>query len=146
MILVPLRERGYMLALREAWVGGKKNDVTVVVGSVDGHAIDFADVLSWTPSGLFKVDLKDRIQDIGSLDRRDDIAKAIFDTTKTEFIRLHMKDLKYLMRSFQPSRTAMWVIFILATLAEIGLAWRSVTNSVTAADPKWTNRYGEFKG
>lgn len=144
LIFVPTSDRAYMLALKDAWMGGKKNDVDIVIGSVNGKTIDWADVMSWSPSGEFKVDIKNRLQDIGTLDRRDDIQAAIYDTTKNEFVRMHMKDMKYLIRSFQPSRFSMWVIFILATLIEIGITYRAVTNDVTDDDPSWSN-YGESK-
>jgi hypothetical protein len=142
VILVPLNDRSYIIALKDAWKGGKKNDVNVVIGSVDGHTIDFADVVSWSPSGQYKVDIKNRIQDIGTLDKRDDIQQAIMELTKTEFVRLHMKDMKYLVRSFQPSPLAMWIIFILATLAEIGLTYWTVTNEITDDDPDWADKFG----
>jgi len=47
---------------------------------------------------------------------------AINDTIIAEFVRMHMKDMKFLMRSFQPSGTSMIVIFILAALISIGLS------------------------
>ena len=79
---------------------------------------------------------------IGTLDKRDDIQQAIMELTKTEFVRLHMKDMKYLVRSFQPSPLAMWIIFILATLAEIGLTYWTVTNDITDDDPDWADKFG----
>jgi hypothetical protein len=146
VIFVPTSEREYMLAFKDAWLGGKKNDVDIVIGSTDGHEIAWADVMSWSPSGQFKVDIKNRIQEIGTLDHRDDIKTVIFDTTKNEFVRLHMKDMRYLMRSFQPSRTAMLIFFILGILIQIGITIRVVSNDITDDDPKWINDYGEFKG
>lgn len=145
LIFVPTNDRAYMLALKDAWMGGKKNDVDIVIGSVDGHTIDWADVMSWSPSGQFKVDIKNRIQDIGSLDQRDAIKDTIFETTKNEFVRMHMKDMKYLMRSFQPSPFAMWFIFILGIVVEIGITYRAVTNDITDDDPDWVDYGGDLK-
>ena len=145
VILVPTDDRSYVLALKDAWVGGKKNDATIVIGSLDGHEIKWADILSWSPSGQYKTDIKDGIEDIGTLDRRDDIQQLVLKVTKNEFVRMHMKDLKYLVRSFQPSLTAMWIIFVLATLLEIGLAYRSVTNQITDARPRWEDDEGNIK-
>ena len=122
VILVPTNDRSYMLALKDAWVGGKKNDVDVVIGSADGNKIDFADVLSWSTNKALAVDLRDEIQDIGSLGQKDAIVGAINGTVEKDFVRMHMKDMKWLMRSFQPSQTSMIVIFILATLISLGLS------------------------
>jgi hypothetical protein len=124
VILVPTNDRSYMLALKDAWVGGKKNDVDVVIGSSDGNGdkIDFADVMSWSTNKTLAVDLRDRIQADGSLLQKDAIVRDIGESVDKNFVRMHMKDMKWLMRSFQPSQTAMIVIFILATLISIGLS------------------------
>jgi len=121
VILVPTNDRAYMLALRDAWVGGKKNDVDVVIGSEDGNTIGFADVMSWSTNKALQVTLKDRIE--GSyLTDKDAIVAAINENVSHDFKRMHMKDMKWLMRSFQPSQTAMIIIFILATLISIGIS------------------------
>lgn len=141
VLLVPTNDRNYMLALKDAWVGGKKNDVVVAIGSVDGHKIEWADVLSWTPKTDYKIALKNRIEDIGSLDLRDAIRDAVYTTTVQKFERMHMKDMKYLMRSFQPSATAMWVIFIISTILSLGLAVWSLMNQFTEGNPQGRPRY-----
>src|SRR5271166_1902059 len=122
VILVPTNDRSYMLALKDAWVGGKKNDVDVVIGSSDGNKIDFADVMSWSTNKAMAVDLRDQLQAVGDLQKKDDLVNAINDVITAEFVRMHMKDMKFLMRSFQPSGTSMIVIFILATLISIGIS------------------------
>lgn len=131
VLLVPTDNIDYMQALQEKWKGGKKNDVVVVIGSLDGHKIEWVGVLSWSPNGDFKADLKNQIEDIGTLDRRDDIAASIRNVTAAKFQRMHMKDFKYLMRSFQPSATAMWITFVLSTLLSLGLAAWSIYNDIT---------------
>ncbi len=141
VILVPTSDRNYMYALKDKWLGGKKNDVDIVIGSKDGHNIDFADVMSWSTNKAMAVDLKNRIQDIGTLDKRDDIQKVIFTTVQSEFVRMHMKDMKWLIRSFQPSTTCMIWLFIFAMLIEGGLAWWTITNDITPDDPSGSRRY-----
>jgi hypothetical protein len=131
LIFVPTNDRSYMLALKDAWLGGKKNDVDVVIGSTDGHTIGFVDVMSWSTNKAMAVDLRNRIQDIGTLDKRDDIQQAILTTVKAEFVRMHMKDMKWLMRSFQPSGTVMIWLLIISILIEGGLAYWTVTNDIT---------------
>jgi hypothetical protein len=135
LILVPTNDRSYILALKDAWLGGKKNDVDVVIGSADGHSIGFVDVMSWSTNKAMAVDLRNRIQDVGTLDKRDDIQQAILVTVRNEFVRMHMKNMKWLMRSFQPSGTTILILFILATLIEAGLAWWTITNDITEDNP-----------
>lgn len=131
LLLVPTQDRAYMFALKDAWLGGKKNDVDIVIGvGTDGHSIAFADVLSWSTNKDMAVDLKNHIQSIGTIDRRDDIKNVIYTTVNNEFVRMHMKNMKWLMRSFQPSGTAMLLLFLLGLLAEGGLAWWCITNDI----------------
>lgn len=119
LIFVPLSNRDYIAALKDVWIGGKKNDIDIIIGSKDGHNIDFVDVMSWTTNPAFKVQLKNEISDIGTLDQRDKINSVIFNTSKDKFVRLHMKDMKYLMRSYQPSRKSMIIIFVISIIFSI---------------------------
>jgi hypothetical protein len=141
LLLVNTADPTYTMALKDVWVGGKKNDVVVVIGSLDGHKVEFVDVLSWTPRADFKVELRDAILHIGSLDQRDQIVQAITSHVNNQFERMHMKDFKYLMRSFQPSRVAMWWIFVLSTLLSFGLAIWSIVNNITDDNVGYSNRF-----
>lgn len=120
--LVGTADPSYVYALKTAWLGGKKNDAVVVIGSRDGHVIDFVDVISWATHADFRDSLRDDIMQIGTLDRKDAIIKVIYSDTKERFVRMHMKDLQYLMRSFQPSGIAMWTLFILSTIISISFS------------------------
>jgi hypothetical protein len=135
VILVPTDDRTYTLALKDAWLGGKKNDVDVVIGSTDGTEIGFVDVMSWSTNKSMGVDMRNRIQEVGDLAQRDQIGKIIGETVDQEFVRMHMKDMKYLMRSFQPSTTLMLVLFILSIAIEGGLAYWTITNDITGDNP-----------
>lgn len=131
LLFVKTADPKYTLALKDAWLGGKKNDAIIVIASLDGHKIEFADVVSWSPAALFKIALKDDIQRIGSLDRRDEIATVIRAEVGGKFQRMHMKDYQYLVRSFQPSSTAMVWLIVIGIVASIGLAIWCVGNDMT---------------
>jgi hypothetical protein len=131
LVLAATDDPAYVTALKEAWVGGKKNDAVVVIGSIDGHRIAFADVLSWTPAQDYKIAIRDGILDIGTLDARDEIVGLIAKETEAKFVRMHMKDFAYLTRSFQPSQGAMVFLFLLGIASTIGLAVWSVVNDIT---------------
>lgn len=142
LIVVPTNDRTYSLALKDAWLGGKKNDVDVVIGSQDGETIGFVDVMSWSTNKALSVDLRNHIQGIGRLSLRDSIAGTITSDIDHEFVRMHMKDMKWLMASFQPSGTTLIILFLLAILIEGGLAYWCVTNDITEDSP----RGGDFPG
>jgi hypothetical protein len=122
VILVPTNDRNYTYALKDAWVGGKKNDVDVIIGSQDGSKIDFADVMSWSTNHALQVELRDDIQDIGDLNQRDKIVEAINTRVDADFVRMHMKSMQWIMRSYQPSGTTIFWLFIVGVVLSLGIS------------------------
>ena len=116
MILAYTADPRYEYALEKAWVGGKKNDLIVIIGTTKYPAIDWVRIVSWTTDASIKVVLRDDIQGIGTLDQRDAIMGVIRKEVTTRFQRRHMKDMKYLAASHTPSGTALIVIIILEIL------------------------------
>jgi hypothetical protein len=125
VILAATADPRYEFALQKAWVGGKKNDLVVCIGVTKYPAIDWVRIISWTTDASVKVLLRDDIMAIGTLDKRDDIMGAIRKEVTVHFQRRHMKDLKYLVASHQPSGTAMVVILFLECIAVFGVAYTS---------------------
>ena len=106
-------------ALKSAWLGGKKNDVIVVIGTPAYPTIEWVRVLSWTDRELFKVQLRDAIMDLKTVDRN-----AILDTVEnlitSGFQRKHMADFEYLKNQIEPPTWAIVLLFILSVLASVG--------------------------
>lgn len=103
--------REYFYALSQHWIGGKKNDITVLI-SMDGERLEWAQVMAWTDHELFKVKLRNALMDIGKLDRAE-ILKAIDSNVRKEYVRKSMKDFKYLQASIKPTTTQwMWAMAI----------------------------------
>jgi hypothetical protein len=126
LVFARTTDPAYLYAFKDAWVGGKKNDAVILIGSSDGHTIAWDDIVSWGTDKSYDITLRDRIREIGTLDKRDDVVKAISEETTAHFQRLHMKNMKYLTANFQPSSTAMFVLLIIGTLLCGGLCWASV--------------------
>jgi hypothetical protein len=120
VVLVPTDDPTYVYAFKDAWLGGKKNDAIILIGSTDGHQIAWADVVSWTTNKGYIINLRDAIIRIGTLDKRDEIVHTIVEESRTDFARMHMKNYKWLTRNFQPSGTALIVLFILGTILSLG--------------------------
>lgn len=127
VVLVPTDDQSYVYAFKDVWLGGKKNDAIILIGSTDGHTIAWTDVVSWTTNKGYIIDLRDAILKIGTLDKRDDIVNTISQKSSTEFVRMHMKNYKWLTRNFQPSGTALIILFILGTIFSLGTAILSIT-------------------
>lgn len=126
IVLVPTADPSYAYAFRDKWVGGKKNDAIILIGSLDGHKIEWADVISWTTNKGYIIKLRDAITGIGVLDKRDEIVQAIVTESNTDFVRMHMKNYEWLLRNFEPSATAMWILFIIGMLASLGATWFTI--------------------
>lgn len=119
-IVVKTADPNYVRALKTAWLGAQKNDFVVVIGSLDGHKIEFADVVSWSPKEDLKVEVRDLIQGT-TLDDRDKIVNGTADLVNAKFQRLHMKEYKYLLSTVELTTGEMTTSMILCVLAEIGL-------------------------
>jgi len=115
-------DREWAEGLREAWLGGKKNDAILVVGAPNFPEIAWADVVSWTENADFKVNLKDDVEAMKTWDS-DRILRTIHEATSLHYKRRSMKDFEYLWATIEPSSTAMWWIAVLSLLLSVGGSW-----------------------
>lgn len=123
VIVVLTREpRDWFYALQETWIGGKKNDIVLVVGVDAEDKPAWVEVMAWTIDPIFKVKLRDDIIDEGVL-----TPKKVVDAIRRNVMHYHkrkpMADFEYLKAAIMPSTTE-WVITLIIGLAvAIGLAW-----------------------
>lgn len=148
VILVPTNDRNYVYALKDAWIGGKKNDVDIIIGSQNGTKIDFADVMSWSTNHALQVELRDDIEGIGNLQRRDDLVKAMSARIDADFVRMRMKSMQWIMRSYQPSGTTILWLFILGVSLSLGISIWEIYRDLgeddvydTAAHRRWAAQF-----
>jgi hypothetical protein len=109
----------YVHALEGAWLGGKKNDVVVVVGTTSYPTIEWVRIMSWTDKEIFKVQLRDELQALGTVDRSAFLG-IIEKHTMATFVRKSMKDFEYLKEEIEPP---LWVVVlagVLGLLAALG--------------------------
>ena len=98
----------YEYAIRDAWENGNKNDVIVLIGSTMFPRIDFARVITWSKSEIFKIELRDKILEHAKMDN--DIIHLTVKQIKTNFERRHMSEFEYLQSEVEPP---MWVLICL---------------------------------
>lgn len=122
VLFVNTADEGYIHALEGAWIGGKKNDIIVVMGVTQYPKIDWVAVSSWTDKALFKVQLRDDINAIGTVDREKIIA-AIDKNTMTTFKRKNMKDYEYLKNRIQPATWVLTLAVLLGILVSAGASF-----------------------
>lgn len=97
--------------LRVGWLGGKKNDVIVVLG-LDGQTIAWQKIFSWAENDIFNVELRDGLANLKTYNA-DSIAQIVAAQIQKNFVRKSMKDYAYLMDDYHP---AMWMIILYVIL------------------------------
>lgn len=103
----------YAEVLSTKWLGGKKNDVIVVLGVPEHPKIEWVRIISWTDNALFKVQLRDAIQGLEILDRS--ILMTLLDEhISSHFVRKPMKDFEYLKNEATPP---VWLVVMLMAIS-----------------------------
>lgn len=121
IVFVNTADEAYLHALEAHWLGGKKNDVVLVIGTTNYPKIEWVQVMSWTKAELFKVQLRDAILALKTIDRPK-VIKILHDNIKDGFVRRPMADFEYLKNEIEPP---MWVLifgFILGIVGSVGLS------------------------
>jgi hypothetical protein len=135
----------YAFAVENAWLGGKKNDIIILIGTPEYPKIEWVRVLSWTKKELYKVQLRDNILELGTVDK-DKILGIIHNDTLKSFERRHMKDFEYLRTEIEPPD---WVIILAGLLAVLGSVGVSIWLSRRGVDIDLfsgsTSRYGRYR-
>ncbi len=124
MIVVVARDkpRDWYYALEESWIGGKKNDVILVVSVDSDLKPQWAEVMTWTTNELFKVKLRDDVMDMPNLDRGGLLVR-LSSNVETFYQRKPMKDFEYLSSSITPSSTQWVLTLLIATVIALGMTW-----------------------
>ena len=109
-------DQSYYEALRAAWLGGKKNDLIVIIGAKSYPEMNWVSILSWSDSQLLKVRLRDDIMAMKSVDQ-DAIIKLIETNVSKDFIRKPMADFEYLKDGIDPPTWAIILALVLSLTA-----------------------------
>jgi hypothetical protein len=117
------QDPGFTEALREKWIGGKKNDLIIIFGTKDGTFLDWVNIISWTDSEMLKVQLRDELLAIKDLGYRGPILDTVKRMVKEQFVRKPMADFKYLMAGLQPGPGAIGALFFLSIALSCGLVF-----------------------
>lgn len=110
----------YFYALEQHWVGGKKNDVILVIGLDSSGNKSWVNVMAWENNDLFKVKLRDAVLDLPDLQRW-----SVLPVLKEHVVKYHdrkpMKDFEYLTASITPTVTQWTVTLIIQMLICLAL-------------------------
>lgn len=133
VVVVNSPDTEFASALNSEWLGGKKNDVIVVIGTTHYPDIVWVRVLSWTPHNLFKVELRERIETLGKADPGR-VTWILGDEIKKEWHRRHMKDFEYLRKEIEPSGWVIGFLWFLSLIAIPGASYYLISNSAGTGD------------
>lgn len=122
VVVAKTSDPNYMYAVRDAWDGANKNDIVLLIGSEDGSKIAWVDVISWTKRELFKVQLRDEVLALGTIDRTK-IMPIIQQQITTNFERRRMREFEYLSNEIDPPTWLLIVIGAVLCAGYGGGAW-----------------------
>lgn len=129
VVLTSGKPDDWFYALEESWVGGKKNDITLVISVDQNMKPQWSQVMAWSSNQAFQVNLRDDINDEPVINQSV-VTSIIKKHVATEFKRKPMKDFEYLKSSITPSGTAWTISLIIGFLTAIGLVWFFQVNDV----------------
>lgn len=113
--------KDYFYALRQHWIGGKKNDTILVINVDDNNIITWVDVMAFTDNQTFVVKLRDDVFKIGKLDRTSILLAS--KTNAQYFKRKPMEDYAYLRYLLKPSFVQLIVGLVLSISLALGLSY-----------------------
>jgi hypothetical protein len=118
-------DQAYLEAVRQAWLGGKKNDLITVVG-VRGAGgsleVAWAGVISWTKVEDIKIAIRDAIVGNGKFDG-DQVLSSVRDNVASKFVRRNMSDFEYMEATIEPTDGVQWALFLAGILLSSLLSW-----------------------
>lgn len=123
IIVVKTTEKSsnYGKALEQVWLGGKKNDIVVVI-SLDGNKINWTYVFSWSKQSIVNVQIRDAINNLGTYDSLK-VGQIILENTQKSFVRKSMKEFEYLLNEFSPPTWVLVLTLIFGSLLSFGFSY-----------------------
>lgn len=112
IVILTDQDEGYVQGMKEYWRNGKKNDVEIYVGCKNFPTIDWVNVHAWTDREDFKIDLRNALMEIKTLDRGTDLLNQINKLTVSKFKRKSMKEYEYLLSDITLPWWAQLIVFI----------------------------------
>ena len=126
IVIAKTNQVDYAKALKEAWLGGKKNDTIIIIGSSTYPTIDFVDVFSWSSKTILDVELRNAILDVKTLDRKK-IIPIITQQINTNFRRRSMEEFAYLKDEIVPPPWLLILTSILSICVSAGVSYFTIT-------------------
>lgn len=112
-------DANFARALEAAWLGGKKNDIVVVVGLNKDQTINWTYVFSWSKKSIVNYEIKNSLEELDNLDPISYTA-IVEKGIKTSFVRRSMNEFEYLKDSIVPPTWCLVTALMLAFFGALG--------------------------
>lgn len=120
VVVAKTADKGYLDALEEYWLGGKKNDAVLVIGAPNYPKIEWAGVVTWSTANNYQENLSGKVMGLGTFDG-DKVLAILSDVTRKSFVRKEMADFAYLKATIRPTKGWLWFLYIFGTLLALAL-------------------------
>jgi hypothetical protein len=120
----------YQYSVQKKWNGGKKNDITILIGISEYPKVEWVEVLTWMQNiGNDKVRMliQDGILDNNTLDINM-LVPLIGKTIQMEFKRPHNKDYAYLLDQIEPPVWGIIMIILISCGISLWVGWKFSQN------------------
>jgi hypothetical protein len=144
-MIVVLTSEGdpWYYALEQAWIGGKKNDVSLVIGVDPSNGKPrWAQVMDWTTAKIFEIKLRDAVMALPEATPEATL-KALHDNVEQYYKRKPMKDFEYLQASITPSGTEYTVSIIIGLIVAGLLIWLFEVKDIFGDEGTFGSSYGK---
>lgn len=129
MVLTTEPSSQYATALEYEWLGGKKNDIVIVMGlDVDTLNVDWIDTFGWSSNSRIHVALHDAFQ--GQVLDVNTTPSLLSSLISEHYERQSFSEYEYLMDELEPSFMAMFIAFIINIMVTLGVGYYFIKNDV----------------
>lgn len=121
LVVVFNKPQEYFYALRQAWMGGKKNDVVNVVNVDNDMKIIWSESMVWSDDAMLKIKFRDETILMDKLSP--EIITMMAKNVSNHYKRKQMKDFEYLKGTIIPSTGQLVTALIIGVLLSLGLSY-----------------------
>lgn len=121
MIVSNEASRDFADRVKRAWLGGKKNDIVVVVGAPHYPDIAWVEVFSWAKHDIVNINLREALMGSKRLDINTTLP-IIERGVMQDYERRPMAEFEYLAKEVSPPMWVLILALILGSVASLGAA------------------------
>lgn len=125
-VIVTKNSQSFKYALEREWLGGKKNDVTVVIGTTGLPNVQWVDVFTYANTAgnnLVATNLRNQILDMKTVENPEQLADVIATEVSNTYVRKSMKDFEYLKDEIDPPTWVIVMTILFSVAVSGGLAY-----------------------